>query len=113
MSAEDSSRKCYSGSPEELKSIYNSKESETTRLGTTSGYSLRRFDPNEAMMHQKMMAQQSQRVLKQNVDKSHVRSQYGAAVLRNNHGFKSSDAGSAAVIDQYTNLIIMGTQRAD
>ena len=28
-------------------------------------------------------------------------------------GFKSSDAGSAAVIDQYTNLIIMGTQRAD
>ena len=71
MSAEDSSRKCYSGhSPEELKSIYNSKESETTRLGTASGYSLRRFDPNEAMMHHKMMAQQSQRVLnKQNVEK--------------------------------------------
>ena len=50
-------------SPEELKSVYQSSEL-TTRLGTASAYSLKKFDPNEALMHQKLLAQQSQRILK-------------------------------------------------
>lgn len=44
----------------------NSVQGSSTRIGSASGYSLRKFDPTEALQHQRMMAQQSMQILHKN-----------------------------------------------
>ena len=45
---------------------HSAQEGSSTRIGSASGYSLRKFDPNEAMLHQRILARQSMQILHRN-----------------------------------------------